>query len=232
MSVQAISWALALRRLPSTEKFVLVALCNYANHEGTQCFPGQQRLAEDTGLTDRTVRKVLASLEKRRLITRRQRRRADGYKTSDEITIHFSPEIASGEMQSPDFHDSVTGNSQQPHRNQVPVHIDEPSEEPSENRQIEPIPVEKAFENWNRVAKVNNLPLALNLSQERKKKLKARLSEVGLKGWNEALNNLEEMPFCCGENERGWKVNLDWMLSPTNLMKVLEKQYAREEKPT
>ena len=71
------------------------------------------------------------------------------------------------------------------------------------------------------------LPAARGLSAERRKKLAARLKEVGgIDGWREVLGNIAQMPFCYGESESGWKVSLDWLLSPKNLTKILEKTYA------
>lgn len=67
MSYQALSWAFKQDISPSTAKFVLVALANYADDDG-YCFPGQKRLAEDTCQSERSVRSHLASLERRGLI--------------------------------------------------------------------------------------------------------------------------------------------------------------------
>jgi hypothetical protein len=88
----------------------------------------------------------------------------------------------------------------------------------------------KAFRNYNVVAASLGLAQAEMLTKTRSQQIDARLKEVGLAGWNQALHNLEEMPFCRGENDRGWKVNLDWLLKPANLTKILEKHYEREEK--
>lgn len=41
-----------------TAKIVLLAMASYSNHLG-ECFPSQQKLAEDTFLTDRTVRSAI-----------------------------------------------------------------------------------------------------------------------------------------------------------------------------
>jgi len=96
MSVQAISAALALRGVSSSEKLLLLALANYAD-ESMRCWPSQVRLAEDTCLTDRTVRALLAALEGRGLVSRKEQRRRDGSRASDLITLHLQqPETISG----------------------------------------------------------------------------------------------------------------------------------------
>lgn len=86
MSVQAITWALK-QDLPSSPKFVLVALCNYADQDG-RCWPGQKALASDTSMSDRSIRTHLKELERRGIIVREQRRRSDGSRTSDYYVIN------------------------------------------------------------------------------------------------------------------------------------------------
>lgn len=88
--------------------------------------------------------------------------------------------------------------------------------------------VRKAFENYNRAAEKLDLPVATKLTPERARKLKARLNEHGLSGWNQALQNLCDQPFCLGRGGRGWKANLDFLLQSASLTKVIEKAYAHE----
>lgn len=92
MSVQAITCALAIRGITASEKLVLLALANYAD-EHMRCWPSQKRLADDTCLTERTMRTVLASLEKRGMLSRTERRRPDGTRASDVFTLHFAGEV-------------------------------------------------------------------------------------------------------------------------------------------
>jgi hypothetical protein len=84
---------------------------------------------------------------------------------------------------------------------------------------------EEAFQAYNETAKRLDLPLAENLSSQRRKKLRARLDEHGLPGWFRALENLAEMPFCLGQGPRGWRADFDFLLQPSSFQKVLEKVY-------
>ena len=101
---------MAVRGITSTEKLLLLALANFAN-EQMECFPSQKRLAEDTCMTDRTVRAAFRSLEDKGLVERSERRRADGYRASDRIVLHLftvsedgiSPEAFSPEIISPEI---------------------------------------------------------------------------------------------------------------------------------
>lgn len=66
MSVQAMTWALAIPKadLPNpSARHVLLCLANYAGSDGRAAFPAAATLAEDTGLSERTVRQKLAELD-------------------------------------------------------------------------------------------------------------------------------------------------------------------------
>jgi hypothetical protein len=94
MSVQALSCAFAIRGLSSSEKLVLLALANFAN-EKMQCWPSQERIAADTELSDRTVWTALKGLETKGLLSRQSRKRADGTRSTDVFTLHFSLTVTS-----------------------------------------------------------------------------------------------------------------------------------------
>lgn len=87
MSITALNWAFSAEVKSPAAKFVLVALSNYADEDG-YCYPSQARLARDTGQSDRTVRRHLAQLEADGWITRRQRRRQNGSRTSDAFNLN------------------------------------------------------------------------------------------------------------------------------------------------
>lgn len=95
MSVGAITAAFALQGVSPSEKLVLLALANYADENG-RSYPSQRRLAADTGLTDRTIRKVLTDLEGRGLLGRMERLRSDGSRSSDIITLCLDAPISGG----------------------------------------------------------------------------------------------------------------------------------------
>lgn len=99
-------------------------------------------------------------------------------------------------------------------------------EKPNGKRESE---TAKAFDNWNTVATDLGLPIARKLTPDRERKLKVRLQQHGLKGWNEALRNLYQLPFCLGENKSGWKADFEFMLQAKTFTKVLEMAYARSE---
>src|SRR5262245_9528832 len=141
MSVDAITWA---RKVPVSDparRPVRASRADYAKDKWST-FVGQERLSDECLVSKRTVHRILAEFEKRGLITREERRRPDGYRSSDRIQLHrdagsqatpchVSPEPTSG--------DSGADLRRQPEQPQVTpgVHA-EPSVEP---------PVEPSVEN-------------------------------------------------------------------------------------
>ena len=81
--------AMAMRGVSASEKLLLLALANYAD-ENMACYPSQKRLADDTALSDRTIRSLLAKLEDRGIVSRKEDFRRDGSRKSDIITLHFA----------------------------------------------------------------------------------------------------------------------------------------------
>lgn len=121
MSVQQITKALALRGVSQGAKLLLIVLANYADEDG-ECWPSQKRLAEDTSMTDRGVRKLLSGLVLSGLITRRPRSRRDGSRGTDIITLHLDgpyqrnddpPEPKSAKRKSAEPRSVITGTTVQ-----------------------------------------------------------------------------------------------------------------------
>jgi hypothetical protein len=159
MSLQATIWGWAQFDVTSTEKLVLLDLCDRANANNV-CWPKQKTIAQRTRLTERTVCSMLARLETLELI-RRSTRWTGLKRTSDLITLCIHPlvppptaapptgpthedvppcptpkhEAASGDHQN-DVQES-TGNSfsvicndEPPRQNQATPHFLEPFPEP------------------------------------------------------------------------------------------------------
>lgn len=87
MSNRAITWAFD-QDLPTIDKFVLVVLADYAD-EASTCFPGQGLIARRTGSSVSTIHRALKRLETSGRITREQRWRADGKRSSDRYRLNL-----------------------------------------------------------------------------------------------------------------------------------------------
>ena len=90
-----------------------------------------------------------------------------------------------------------------------------------------PDPVLVAFQDWNKLAAEIGLAQASKLTDTRRRQLKARLSECGgIIGWVKVMAAIRESPFLKGENDRGWKADLDFVLQPSSFVKIQEGKYA------
>lgn len=97
MSIKAYAWAKAIRVGSPTLKAVLCAIADYADDQG-RAWPSLDRLADDTEFTARAVRKAVAELAARGLLTRQERFRADGGRSTDVLTLqtHISTPLERG----------------------------------------------------------------------------------------------------------------------------------------
>lgn len=101
MSNRAVAWAFEVDGLTAAQKFLLVALADYAD-ESDSCYPGQATLAERVCSTRETVSRNLSRLEKLGAIRRERRYRQGGYRTSDRFIVNVGWSI-SCDAESHDF---------------------------------------------------------------------------------------------------------------------------------
>ena len=95
-------------------------------------------------------------------------------------------------------------------------------EEREEERDIDKrIGTNKFVERWNSLG----LNKVLSIKNNRLKSLKARIEEFGEDKVLEAISNITQSSFLQGQNDRGWKIDIDWLLKPNNFPKVLEGNY-------
>lgn len=85
--------------------------------------------------------------------------------------------------------------------------------------------VRKAFEAWNTLARRIGLPVAKTLDDGRRKAIAKRLEDGGLAVWGEALAAVERSAHCRGENDRGWKADLDFVCQLKSWRRLLEGFY-------
>ncbi|MGS0571624.1 helix-turn-helix domain-containing protein [Xanthomonas oryzae pv. oryzicola] len=123
MSVQVMAWALEQRIvLDAPARHVLLCLANYADKDGRGAFPAVQRLADDTGLSVRTIQRQLAALVAAGVIRRGSDAivaayipRADRRPVCYDIIMQRSDAVAPGERQRDDnrARHGMTGTTEQ-----------------------------------------------------------------------------------------------------------------------
>lgn len=68
----------------------------------------------------------------------------------------------------------------------------------------------------------------------RQKMLRQRWAEdktrQSLKWWEDYFNIVLNSPFLLGDNDSSWSVDLEWLVRPTNMPKVIEGKYLKKKK--
>ena len=71
----------------------------------------------------------------------------------------------------------------------------------------------------------STLPKVMKLTKGRKEHILARIKEYKPGTVEEVLKAVGSSEFLTGSNERGWKADFDWIISPVNFLKILEGKY-------
>ena len=69
------------------------------------------------------------------------------------------------------------------------------------------------------------LPLAYKLTPQRERSMRARISEYGVDKVLEVVRQAADIDFLAGDNERGWRADLDFILSPRGFLGIIEGKY-------
>ncbi len=78
-----------------------------------------------------------------------------------------------------------------------------------------------------------SLTRVVKLSSSRERAIKARLnSGYTLDDFKTCFENAEASDFLCGQNDKGWKADFDWLISDTNICKVIEGKYSQTRTST
>jgi hypothetical protein len=87
-----------------------------------------------------------------------------------------------------------------------------------------------ALDAYHQVAEVHGLPKVRKLTEARKRKLRCRLIDAGsLEVWYEACHNLEKAKWMHGDNDGGWRADLDFMLQQSSFVRLIEGKYNGKE---
>lgn len=78
-------------------------------------------------------------------------------------------------------------------------------------------------ESWNLMAQKHGLPQVAKLTHKRAAAINSRLAySWWRKNWLVALNLVPKNPYLLGDNDRGWKANIDWFVRPDTVVKLIE----------
>lgn len=86
------------------------------------------------------------------------------------------------------------------------------------------------FDHWN---SIEALPKIRSLTEKRRKLLATRMRDPFFRDhWKDAADMIPGIPFLNGDNDRGWKADIDWFLQPDSVAKIIEGKYTPAVKPS
>ena len=85
--------------------------------------------------------------------------------------------------------------------------------------------INSVIENWNKKAEDLNLKKIKLMNDVRKRKLKKIIKDFGEENIRKAIDKIEFSNFLRGENNRGWKIDFDFLIRSDKLTQILEDKY-------
>ena len=86
--------------------------------------------------------------------------------------------------------------------------------------------VQRITKQWNSLAEYGIKPVnSINPKTKRYDMLRARIRVYGMDKVLEAIKNIKNSAFLCGNNKNGWTITFEWFVRPNNFIKVLEGNY-------
>lgn len=90
--------------------------------------------------------------------------------------------------------------------------------------QIDPVP--GAVAEWNAMAGRHGLAKVAKVTGRRRAAIRKRIDEFGAERWSAAVAAVGKSQFCCGDNDRGWQADIDFIASEAGFVKIIEGKFA------
>lgn len=82
---------------------------------------------------------------------------------------------------------------------------------------------DEIFAKWNLFPE---LPKIARITDNRRSAARTRLKDPFFREhWKSGMEAIPERPFLLGQNDRGWKADIDWFLTPEAITKIVEGKY-------
>lgn len=233
MSTIIMSLCWPLQGMSGPQKAVLISLADNANDEGV-CWPSVARISERTCLAERTVQAAIRWLGQVGILSVRERM---GRSTIYTLTpaSYAPPQEMHPAADAPPPPQLTT----QTPAAAAPRTVIEPSSEPSPLGGDEPspktlkakCPTQAIVDLFN--ATIPEFPRVMLLTKDRISKITARWNESDvhqdLSFWAEYFALVRSSKFLMGEvstsGGNSFRCNFDWLIAPSNFVKVVEGNY-------
>lgn len=248
MSIEALNWAFKQKIKPSSLKFVLVAMCDYASENG-EAFPSIETLSKKTSQDRKTVIKNVEKLRDLNVLLDTGYRRG----STNQVVVYkilYGEDLNSTENGTVPFLLSKspkngTAKESQKRYTEPPVvnHQLEPSVNNTEATGnltvLPPVEVEKVKKQIPYSAivqmyhsQLSELPAVAKLTETRKRYIKnLYLDDLPTKkDWEDFFEYVKQSDFLMGRSQqfgdrKPFIASLEWITKPANFVKILESNY-------
>ncbi|QIE86763.1 helix-turn-helix domain-containing protein [Pseudomonas nitroreducens] len=234
MSTVIMSQCWPLQGMSAPQKAVLISLADNANDEGV-CWPSVAKVAERTCLSERAVRNAIRWLEESKILTSHQRHGRSSWYTVTPAS--YAPGTACPPAPDADLPRHDVPPTPAPG---APITVIEPSVEPSvaadaaadTPKRKAACPAQAIINLFNEI--LPELPQVVILSNDRRAKLSGRWNDSpvhqNLDFWRDYFGTVRNSAFLMGKtldrNGKAFRCNFDWLICPSNFVKVVEGNYA------
>ncbi|WP_234835951.1 DNA replication protein, partial [Sinorhizobium meliloti] len=88
-----------------------------------------------------------------------------------------------------------------------------------------PTAVDQVVTAFSEMARQSGLSVPRAVTASRRRSLLLRIEEHGLPAVLDAIERIGRSRFCRGENDRGWRADLDFLCQPKSFVSILEGKY-------
>lgn len=218
MSIRIMTHVWEHQGVTPTQKLVLLALADWANDEGL-CWPSIEKLCKKSCLSRRAVQTAIKSLSDIGLLIQEQLN-GRGCKYWLKIGVQEMHGCSKSTSEVQEMHTRGAAGAPNTSYTHQDTSIDTQSDDG--------LTVDEVVNAWNNLAKDRDLPKVLKITPARRKQIQARIREYDHDDWSTALTAIYKSKFLCGDNDRGWKANIDFLLQPSSFVKLIEGAYSNE----
>lgn len=179
------------------------------------------RLSEATGLSIQNVRTALKHLKITGELTVNQHSKFSVITVKNYSLYQISNSQLTGDQQATN-RQLTTIEERKKERREESITDTTVSVRPSEAGRI--------IERWNQLERFGIKPIVkITPTSKRHQNLQARIREYGIDDILKGIERIEHSDFLQGKSKRGWVINFDWFILPTNFAKVLEGRYDNKD---
>ncbi len=242
MSNHLISLAYKRDLRTSMRKAVIVLMADKASDDGSGIWAAKQTMADELCCSKQTIIDTIKGFIAEGLVSEcGQRKSPNGYTVEYHLNVAALEAISlvkchankgsrrltgqpAGPVNEADLTSQPAG--PEPSLNHSPLDIADAISPPTAKIEVHGLKPEHVVEAWNQMADQTGVHKA-RMTPDRRKKLATFVKRNTIDDITEAIAAVPRSSFLCGENDRGWKANLDFMLRPATFTKMIEGTYGQ-----